>query len=194
MDGVGHPNDEDHAEGKAALRADFTSARRTRSAESIEQARTAIRAVLLDRWRQALPNRVAAYVPLRTEPGSVELLDDLVALGTTVLVPVLLDDLDLDWRLWGSEDATPTLTPSAIATVDVALVPALAVAEDGTRLGRGGGSYDRALARLPQGRDVIALLYEDELVSVLPRDAWDRPVTVVVTPSGWRTLTRLDGE
>jgi 5-formyltetrahydrofolate cyclo-ligase len=185
-----HSTSAEHDESKRTLRAELTAARRSRTAEAIEEARAAIRRVLFAHWGDEVPRRIAAYVPLRTEPGSVELLAELVAHGCTVLVPVVIEDNDLDWQIW-SEDAPSTgvtLSPAAIGTVDVVLVPALAVAQDGTRLGRGGGSYDRALARVAAGRPTVALLYEDEVVAQLPRDTWDRAVTTVVTPLGWREL------
>jgi 5-formyltetrahydrofolate cyclo-ligase len=80
---------------------------------------------------------------------------------------------------------------------DAVLVPALAVGRDGVRLGRGGGSYDRALARVAPGTPRAALLFDEELVDALPADPWDVPVTDVVSPSGWRALPaggRLDAE
>ena len=64
------------------------------------------------------------------------------------------------------------------------------MARDGTRLGRGGGSYDRVLRRIPAGIPVAALLFEGELVDELPSDDWDMPVTAVVTPAGWYELPR----
>jgi 5-formyltetrahydrofolate cyclo-ligase len=125
-----------------------------------------------------------------------------------VLVPVLLDDRDLDWAEWapadpgaegvGAEGAgagspgagSPgaALGRSAIGEADAVLVPALAVARDGTRLGRGGGSYDRALRRARSGTPTAALLHTGEFVESLPRQAWDEPVTAIVTPAGWREL------
>ncbi len=83
----------------------------------------------------------------------------------------------------------------AVRSVDALLVPALAVDAAGSRLGRGGGSYDRALARVPAGTPVAALLFDDEVLALdaVPRDAWDRPVTAVVTPSGWRDVSPVDG-
>jgi 5-formyltetrahydrofolate cyclo-ligase len=62
------------------------------------------------------------------------------------------------------------------------VVPALAVDRRGSRLGRGGGSYDRALARVPAGRPVLALLYDGECPEVVPTEPHDRRVTVAVTP------------
>jgi 5-formyltetrahydrofolate cyclo-ligase len=62
------------------------------------------------------------------------------------------------------------------------------VARDGTRLGRGGGSYDRALARCPAATMCAALVFDDEIVHWLPRESWDVPVHAAVSPSGWTTL------
>ncbi len=170
---------------KAQLRDQFTQHRRARSAEEITRARESVCGHVLRRCASDGWGTVAGYVPLRTEPGSTELLDALLARRVRVLVPHLLPDLDLDWTAW--PDAA-RLGTSAIARVDAVLVPALAVARDGTRLGRGGGSYDRALARVSDGVAVYALLYDDELVDQLPSDEWDVPVAEVVSPAGWHQL------
>jgi 5-formyltetrahydrofolate cyclo-ligase len=62
------------------------------------------------------------------------------------------------------------------------VVPALAVDRRGVRLGRGGGSYDRALTRA--AGLTVALLYDGETVEELPAEEHDVPVKAVVTPSG----------
>jgi len=64
------------------------------------------------------------------------------------------------------------------------LVPGLAVDRSGMRLGRGGGSYDRALARVPVGTPVLVLLYDGEVLDRVPADDHDRRVTAAVTASG----------
>lgn len=171
---------------KQDLREEFLQRRREMSAEQIEAARAAVREAVLRQCAAAGWRSVAGFLPLRTEPCSRELLDTLVERGVRVIVPVTLPDRDLDWvQLPGDVP----LTLDAIAAVDAVLVPALAVAADGTRLGRGGGSYDRALARVPDGVVVAALLHDGEAVAHLPRDSWDRPVTAYVTPSGgWQRV------
>ena len=169
---------------KSAARARFLATRASRPAGEIAAARATIAARVLARasdWRA-----VAAYRPLRTEPGSAELLDGLVEAGIRVIVPVLLDDRNLDWTTWPS--LSDRLGVSAIADVDVVLVPALAVDSGGARLGRGGGSYDRALARIDSSTPTIALLFDGELVESLPADPWDVAVHAVVTPTGWHDL------
>jgi 5-formyltetrahydrofolate cyclo-ligase len=77
-----------------------------------------------------------------------------------------------------------------VATADVVLCPGLAVDRRGHRLGRGGGSYDRALSRVPAGTFVCTLLYDGELLEQVPAEDHDRRVSAVVTPSG---VTRLGG-
>jgi 5-formyltetrahydrofolate cyclo-ligase len=165
-------------------------------AEDLEAARRAIRRAVLRRCQELrLPpgTRVAAYEPLRTEPGSPELLADLHAAGFQVIVPLTLPDRDLDWLSWPAPTDSPgspvqPLGPAAIGTAGLVLVPAFAVDRSGRRLGRGGGSYDRALARVPAGTTVAALIFADELIERVPTEVWDQPVTAVVTPAGWFEL------
>lgn len=125
--------------------------------------------------------RVAAYVSFGSEPPTAALLAAAETAGVQVLLPVLLPDRDLDWSrgLQG-----PLLGVQAIATCDLVVVPALAVDRQGVRLGRGGGSYDRALRRVPPGVLTVALLHDGELVDTLPHEAHDVPVAAVVTPAG----------
>ncbi len=139
---------------------------------------------------------VAAYVSIGQEPGTGPLLELLTSLGKRVVLPVLLPDNDLDWAAYtGPAGLVPAgrgllepvgarLGVDAVATADVVLVPALAVDRTGMRLGRGGGSYDRVLGRVPVGTFVCALLYDGEVVDRVPHDDHDRPVNAVVTPSG----------
>lgn len=166
---------------KQDLRDELLQERRALRPEDINAARSAIRATVLARCDAAGWRAVAAYSPLRTEPGSLELLDALASRGIRVLVPVTLADRDLDWVAIPGD---VPLGPAAIAEVDAVLVPALAVARDGTRLGRGGGSYDRALRRVRPGVPIAALVYDTEVLAHLPSDQWDVRVTAFATPAG----------
>jgi 5-formyltetrahydrofolate cyclo-ligase len=85
----------------------------------------------------------------------------------------------------------PRLGVGAIARAWLVVVPAVAVDRRGVRLGRGGGSYDRALARVPPGTEVVALLHDGELVDLVPSEPHDRRVRAVITPA--RGLVRLPG-
>ena len=178
---------------KQDLRTRAAQARRARTEPQREAARAAIR-VAVTGWcgshLDPAGTSIAAYEPLATEPGSIELLVELHRAGYQVLVPITLPDRDLDWAVWRlTRQARLPLGPDAIATAALVLLPAFAVDRAGRRLGRGGGSYDRALARVPAGTPTAALLFDDELVDEVPVDDWDRPVSAVVTPSGWLDLT-----
>jgi 5-formyltetrahydrofolate cyclo-ligase len=183
---MGEADGGDAAAEKVRLRGELTRARATRPVDDIEAARAAIRARVLDALADV--DCVAAYEPLRTEPGSVQLLAELRGLGVRVLVPVTLPDRDLEWTEWQEDGGL--LGRTAVGAAGLVLVPALAVDADGTRLGRGGGSYDRALARCaPQAR-VVALLFDGEVVARLPREPWDLPVSAAATPSAWVLVGR----
>jgi 5-formyltetrahydrofolate cyclo-ligase len=173
-------------QGKPALRERFLAARQARSADELERARRAICEHVIA-WAHGA-TVICGYVPMRTEPGSLDLLAGLHALGATVLVPLTRPDRDLDWAPWRPAAIGAPLGVAAITDAGLVLVPALAVAANGTRLG--GGSYDRALASCRASTVVAALLFDDELVDELPSDAWDRPVSAVVTPSGWQRVAR----
>ncbi len=139
---------------------------------------------------------VAAYVSVGAEPGTGLLLHDLKAAGKRVVLPILQPDRDLDWAAYEGdrslasaslgllEPTGPRLGTESIATPDVVLVPGVAVSPTGDRLGRGGGSYDRALSRVPPGTFVCVLLYDDEVGREVPVEPHDRRVTAAATPSG----------
>jgi 5-formyltetrahydrofolate cyclo-ligase len=138
---------------------------------------------------------VAVYYSVGFEPETRGLVFGLWKRGTYVVLPVLREDGDLDWASFeGPESMVPgprgLLEPgesrrgvAAVARADAVLVPALAVDRAGNRLGRGGGSFDRALARVGPLVPLIALLYDDELVDHLPAEAHDVPVRAVVRPT-----------
>lgn len=181
---------------KASMRAAILAARAAMTTDERAAARSAIRAHVLTYCDRTLATeaRIAAYQPLRTEPGSAELLAELAARGHQVMVPVTLPDRDLDWAWFDPNQPTGSAPPTrlglaAVADAELVLAPACAVDRRGNRLGRGGGSYDRVLDRLPDGVVVAALLFTGELVDAVPTDDWDRQVSVAVTPAGWIPLT-----
>ncbi len=180
---------------KTALRDQLVTARRRRPLAEVGEAAEGIADVLLQHPDLRRAATVAAYVSVGTEPGTSVLLDRLRAAGKRVLLPVTLRDLDLDWAAYEGpaslaaarfgllEPTTPTLGVDAIATPDVVLVPAMAVSWSGHRIGKGGGCYDRALARVPVGTFTCVLVYDDELGVDVPVEAHDRPVTAAATPT-----------
>ncbi|MDT4920357.1 MAG: 5-formyltetrahydrofolate cyclo-ligase, partial [Pseudonocardiales bacterium] len=108
------PDDAAASAEKADLRAELLTARRARSAADLDRARAAVRAHVLERADGV--KRVAAYEPLHTEPGSIELLAALHARDVSVLVPLTLPDRDLDWTVWTPTGPGARLGTAAIGT------------------------------------------------------------------------------
>jgi 5-formyltetrahydrofolate cyclo-ligase len=150
---------------------------------------------------------VAAFVPLRTEPGSPEMLDVLADLCETVLLPVVHtgpagEHRPLRWgryvpgglipaRFGLTEPAAASLPASALAEAQVVLVPALAVDRHGARLGRGGGFYDRSLPLCAPGTRLVAVVRDGDILDELPSEAHDVRMTHALTPG--RGLIPLHG-
>jgi 5-formyltetrahydrofolate cyclo-ligase len=180
---------------KALLRARLRAARAGMAAEQRREAGRLIRDALLELPALQMAGTVAAYYSIGTEPDTRGLVYALWKRGTYVLLPRLRPDGDLDWASYEGPDslvpgprglaepAEPPRGVQAVARADVVLAPALAVDRAGNRLGRGGGSFDRALARVGPLIPVIALLYDDELLGHVPAEPHDTPVRAAVRPA-----------
>ena len=191
-------NAEKSSQFKITLRSQILTARRSLSVADRAAAAASLHSHTLDLVRRIAPATIAAYVPVGSEPGGPDLprlLRDALGPGGRLLLPVLLPDNDLDWALFTGdlaggprglrEPAGPRLGPAAVLHAGLVLVPALAVDDAGVRMGRGGGSYDRVLARLPiPGPPAVALLHDGEAVADVPAEPHDRAVQGVITPTG----------
>ncbi|EFV13181.2 5-formyltetrahydrofolate cyclo-ligase [Segniliparus rugosus] len=174
---------------KADLRLRIRTARR-----ALADARRSARDAAVDARAAQLAERlgpgsvVSSYVPTRLEPGTERMLAAFAERGSRVLVPVVVGpDAALAWRQWRQDG--PDLPPEALAEAALVLVPALAVDRFGTRLGQGGGHYDRSLRHADPEARLVAVVDDPEVVEGLPREPHDRRVGWALTPTD---LVRLD--
>lgn len=181
---------------KSELRAEILSARRALAPALHEAEAQALCSHLVGLVRDG--DTVAAYVPVGSEPGSIELIDTLLRMSVRVLLPVARHDaadtpLPLQWgqyrpgglvaaRFGLREPAEPWLPADAIAAAAVVLVPALAVDRTGVRLGRGAGFYDRTLGLADPAAKLVAVVRDDELVDSVPTESHDVRMTHALTP------------
>ena len=189
---------------KAAARERLLAARRQLTPAERAGAGRDIRDAVLSLPETQMAGTVAAYYSIGSEPETHGLLFALWKRGTYVLLPVLLPDGDLDWASYEGPDslrpgpryltepAEPPRGAGAISSADLVLVPALAVDHSGVRLGRGGGSYDRALARVGTPVPTVALLYDSEFIPHVPSGAHDQRVRLIARPAAG--ITRLPRE
>ena len=180
---------------KAALRRRLLADRARLGPGQRAAAARALRDAILELPQAQMAGTIAVYYSLAYEPGTHGLVYALWKRGGYVLLPLLRPDADLDWASYEGPDSLrpgprglaepsePPRGPDAVARADLVLVPALAVDRSGVRLGRGGGSYDRALARVGPGIPTIALLYDGELLDEVPAAAHDQRVRLVARPS-----------
>jgi 5-formyltetrahydrofolate cyclo-ligase len=189
----GQPADDLHGV-KAAFRAEVLAVRRTLTADQRAEAGRSLRDAVLSMPEAEMAGTVAAYYSVGNEPDTRGLLFALWKRGTYVLLPLLLPDGDLDWASFEGPESLATgprglLEPTepargvmAVTSADLVLVPAVAVDRRGTRLGRGGGSYDRALARVGPAIPTVALLHAGELRERVPSGEHDVPVRAAALP------------
>jgi len=134
-------------------------------------------------WAQA--RTVGLFAPLPSEPD-VELL--WADLGSrTVCYPRMEGDCLLFLRVedrsalvqsrWNLRE--PPLREQAVVAlenIDLLLVPGVAFTEDGHRLGRGGGYYDRLLAAPTLRSATFGICFAEQMVPRLPMEAHDQTV------------------
>lgn len=191
---------------KSQIRREIFAQRRERTAacepkhrEALAFSRAAIHLV-----QMVDAQTVASFAPLPTEPD-VSLFNQIVSqAGLRLLLPEVQASSNSSkltepkWR-----ENSQILAAPALAEADFVLIPAVAVDYSGTRLGRGGGWYDRALLHCSasaesnlqddaitlrnSGALVVAAVFADEIFAAktLPREEHDLPVQGAITERGF---------
>jgi 5-formyltetrahydrofolate cyclo-ligase len=181
---------------KSELRAEILMARRALPAHQHDAEAHALAAHIAAIVADA--ETVCAYVPVGSEPGSIEMIDSLHRRRVRVLLPVARHDTagiprPLQWgeyrpgelvegRFGLLEPAEPWLPSDVVAAVSTLFVPTLAVDRSGVRLGRGAGFYDRSLLLASAGARLIAVVRDDEILDRLPAEPHDVAMTHALTP------------
>jgi 5-formyltetrahydrofolate cyclo-ligase len=135
---------------------------------------------------------VGGYAPLGSEISPLLATEEARAVGRIVAYPAFDhpakpfrfragDPLDAGpFGMMQPKRSTPVVEP------DLILVPLIAVDANGSRLGRGKGHYDRALARLKKsGAKLIGVGWPlQKLTETIPADEWDVPLDGFASPDG----------
>ena len=183
---------------RARLRRQARAARRELSptdkrAASEAAARSAIRLIRLRHAR-----RVAAYIHHASELSTAPLLHSMAQEGVAVHLPVIASDGRMLFRHWqGGPLRTgaygiprPAEGPAIFrGALDIVFLPLVGFDAFGTRLGAGGGYYDRWLAGRRGNRPLLCgYAFGVQEFAQLPRAAWDVPIDAVITERGFRRL------
>jgi 5-formyltetrahydrofolate cyclo-ligase len=141
---------------------------------------------------------IFVYVSFRSEVATLTLIDTLVEMGKTVVVPITrvrekrLDAIHITNRSTDLEPGycdipeprehlrqTRAVAPEEIETI---LLPGSVFDERGGRFGYGGGYYDRFLAKVPAAAR-IGLAFDLQIVEKAPLQDHDELLDLVVTES-----------
>ncbi len=124
---------------------------------------------------------VTSYISVGNEPSTLEVNRDLISRGITVLLPRVAGKT-LQWVQWNGDmkslkETRKLLEPMGkertdFSDVDVMIIPALHIDQEGYRLGQGGGYYDRTLPDMPGWK--VGIVYPGEITGdLLPREDHD---------------------
>lgn len=190
---------------KAKLRASIRKDRLHRSERRLAEHAETLRDHVLALPSVTTAECVSVYASRSHEPGTLPLIESLHSQGVRVLIPMLGSGLQRGWGEYQGADDLVERAPGrppepggdflpahALSDAEVVVVPALAVDTAGTRLGQGGGWYDRALTEARDEAPLVALTFANEVFnadeSPLPAEPHDHAVHAVITPDG---ITRL---
>jgi 5-formyltetrahydrofolate cyclo-ligase len=135
---------------------------------------------------------IAGYMPIGSELDCLPLLNKLAASDVPLCLPVVTaPGQPLIFRRWQPDDPLVpgtfgTSEPDAAApevVPDVLLVPMLAFDRQGTRLGYGGGYYDRTLKALRRSGEIVAIgvAFTGQLRDKVPVAEGDEPLDWILT-------------
>ena len=183
------------------LRQYFKKQRRAIDASARVQATLAINQHLIDYFEQAKHRpAVAAYMATKDEVDlSTWLAAHLAAGGSTSLPRIQSGNTMTFHHYTATSELAPNrygilqpeeTSPRVTATdIDVVLVPLLAFDKSGTRLGMGGGYYDRYLPGLRSSANIVGVGFAcQQCLEALPKADWDIPLHAVVTENGMLEL------
>lgn len=133
---------------------------------------------------------VFCYVSMPGEPETREIISASLKSGKRIYVPrshkdgqmdvVRITSLDqLSPGRFNIPEPPPGFPPSDPQEIDICIIPALACSTDRQRLGRGGGYYDRFIAR--SEALCAALCFEEFIFAGLPSEAFDMRPDIVIS-------------
>ena len=178
---------------KSLCRREFAARRKALSVEMRGRADAAIRALIRSLPEFGDAPGAAGFVAFGAEPELRPLFAELpfhlprfeAAEGRYVMVRVRDPERDLVPGRYGILEPRPEL-PAVDGETGrelLYLVPAVACDRSGTRIGRGGGWYDRILVGVR--RAPVAVIYACQLSEEpLPREDHDLPMGLIVTEAG----------
>ncbi|MGM9709286.1 MAG: 5-formyltetrahydrofolate cyclo-ligase [Prevotella sp.] len=167
---------------KKELRDIIRQRKRQFSSDELRELSLAVCQRLLANPRVTAAKTILLYYSLPDEVCTHSLVDELAAMGKKVLLPAVVSDTDMEARIYRNADdlkmgafgiAEPAGDKySDLKAIDLAIVPGMSFDNDGNRLGRGKGYYDRFLSAIPYIYK-IGVCFDFQKVDYVPHSPHD---------------------
>lgn len=143
-----------------------------------------------------LESRIALlYTPAVNEVDTLDIIERSFAYSKIIVLPsfdpdtyqmtlmkIDTPDKDLIEGPRGNLEPNPERCKAVpIDCLDIAIIPGIALDEKGGRIGSGQGYYDRLIPNLPITTRKVGLVFEDQIVPLVPQESHDKHVDIIVT-------------
>ncbi len=176
-------------ERKKQLRKELLAKRKELPEEYRRAAGESIQEQVLSSPEYAAARSLFVYVSMPGEPPTERIIRRALADGKEVYVPKCVEKEMLALRIAGTDELRPgpmgipepvdCVETKTADGLDLILVPCISISEDGSRLGHGGGYYDRFLAR--ERSSAVCLCFRRMLCADIPAESTDVRIPRVIT-------------
>jgi 5-formyltetrahydrofolate cyclo-ligase len=143
-----------------------------------------------------LESRIALlYTPAANEVATLDIIKRSFAYSKIIVLPAFdpetyqmtlmkidVPEKDLIEGPRGNLEPNPERCKAVpIDCLDIAIIPGIALDEKGGRIGSGQGYYDRLIPNLPITTRKVGLVFEDQIVPLIPQESHDKHVDIIVT-------------
>lgn len=179
------------SERKKGLRQKMLAMRRALSANETESRSSSLKENILSLPEYKNAKKIMAFLAMKGESNLDGFIRQALLDGKEVYIPVCLPERQMEaGRLidmehfekgpLGLRNLPAGYEVTSPESLDLVLIPGLAVSQEGIRLGMGVGYYDRYLARVPFEKRVAAL-WDFQVIPDIPSEPFDQKIAKIVT-------------
>lgn len=179
------------SERKKGLRQKMLAMRRALSANETESRSSSLKENILSLPEYKNAKKIMAFLAMKGESNLDGFIRQALLDGKEVYIPVCLPERQMEaGRLidmehfekgpLGLRNLPAGYEVTSPESLDLVLIPGLAVSQEGIRLGMGAGYYDRYLARVPFEKRVAAL-WDFQVILDIPSEPFDQKIAKIVT-------------
>lgn len=179
------------SERKKGLRQKMLAMRRALSANETESRSSSLKENILSLPEYKNAKKIMAFLAMKGESNLDGFIRQALLDGKEVYIPVCLPERQMEAERLidmehfekgplGLRNLPAGYEVTSPESLDLVLIPGLAVSQEGIRLGMGAGYYDRYLARVPFEKRVAAL-WDFQVIPDIPSEPFDQKIAKIVT-------------